>query len=142
MQVVVGHHGSDDQGVAVGVMNEVNIIIAKGDVVVFPLEVFYRPPIQVVDISEQPLPCFLGIAVSGLARLSIEMRSAKDSLDLAMGLRFRTVILRSHPSVIDIVLQVPATDELLYLIFEGDALSVVWPISLWNRQYLLWFLLE
>ena len=43
MHVIVGHHCSDEQGVALGVMNEVSITIAKGDVVVFPVEVFYRP---------------------------------------------------------------------------------------------------
>ena len=32
------------------------------------------------------------------------------------------VILRSRPFVVDIVLQVPETNELLYLIFKGNAL--------------------
>ena len=30
--------------------------------------------------------------------------------------------MRLRPPIIDIILEVPATDELLYLVFEGDAL--------------------
>ena len=60
--------------------------------------------------------------VSSLAPFSSKMRSAKDSPYLVWGLYFWLVILRSHPPVIDIVLQVPVTYELLYLIFDDDAL--------------------
>ena len=65
---------------------------------------------------------FLGIAISGPVRLSSEMGFAKDSPNLAWGLRFRWVILRSRPPIADIVLQVPTVNELLYLIFKGDTL--------------------
>ena len=90
--------------------------------IIFPIEMFYRPLVQVIDISERPFPRFSGLAVSGPARLSSKMGSAKDSLDLVWGLHCRMVILRSHPPVVDIVLQVLATNELLYLIFKGNAL--------------------
>ena len=42
MHVIIGHYCSNDQGIAVRVMNEMSIIIAEDDVVVFPLEVFNR----------------------------------------------------------------------------------------------------
>ena len=98
------------------------ITISKPDVIVFSLKMFYRSLVQVVDISEQSVPCFPGIAVSGPKRLSNELKPTEDSLNLAWGLHFLSVILWSRPPVIDIVLQVPATDKLLYLILQGDAL--------------------
>ena len=75
-----------------------------------------------MDIGERPIPCFPDIAILGPTRLPNKIRSIKDRLDLAWGLWFGPVILRSHPPVIDIILEVPATDELLYLVFERDAL--------------------
>ena len=51
-----------------GVMDKVCITISKGDVIIFPLEMFCRPLVQVVDISERLIPCFLGIAVLGVAK--------------------------------------------------------------------------
>ena len=116
MQVVVGPHGSDDSSVIMGVMDEVSITIAKGDIVIFPLEMFYSLLVQVVDISEWHFPCFLGIAVSNPAHFSNKMGSAKDSSDLMWGLHYRTVILLSHPPIIDVILQVSMVDEFLYLI--------------------------
>ena len=79
MQVVVGPHGSDDLSVVMGVMDEVSITIATSDIIIFPLEVFYRPLVQVVDISEQPFPCFPGIAVSNPPHFSNKMGSTEDS---------------------------------------------------------------
>ena len=109
MHIVVSHHCKDDA---------TRIIIAVGDVVILPLEVFYRLLVQVVDIIERSLPRFPGIEVSVPSRLSSEMGSAKGSPDLSWGLPFlRLLILLSRPLVVDVVLQVPATDELLYLIF-------------------------
>ena len=122
MHVVVGHHCSNDEGLAVGVADKVSITINEANAIILLLEVFCRPLVQVVDINKWYFPCFPGVVVSGPTRLSREIGFTKDSLDLAWGLCCRTVILRSHPPVIDIVLQVPAANELLYLIFEGDAL--------------------
>ena len=97
-------------------MNEVNITIAEVDVVIFPLEVFYRPLVQIVDISEWPLSRFPGIVVSSPMRLSSEMRSARDIPDFKRGLRLCPIIMRSRPPIIDVVSQVPAIYELIYLI--------------------------
>ena len=103
-------------------MDEVCITIFKGDVVVFPLELFCRPFVQVMDIGEWPLLCFPDIAVLGPTHLPDEMRSTKDRLDLTWGLRFWSIVLRSCPPVINVILKVPATNKLLYLIFKDDAL--------------------
>ena len=104
------------------VMDEVCITISKGDVVVFPLEMFCMLLVRVVDISEQPIPYFPNVAVLGPTCLPDEVRSTEDSPDLAWGLHFRLAILQSCPSVINIILQVPATNKLIYLIFQGDTL--------------------
>ena len=85
-------------------MDEVGITISKDDVIIFPLEIFCRPLVQVVDISEQPISYFLDIEVLGPSRLSSDVGSAKDSSDLAWGIHFWSVILQSHPPIIDIIL--------------------------------------
>ena len=82
MNIFIGRHCCDDQGITVGVMNEVSITITEGDVIPFPLEVFYRSFVQVVDINEWPLSRFSGIAVLGPMHLSCKIGFAKDSPDL------------------------------------------------------------
>ena len=56
-----------------GVIDEVCITIFEGDVVIFPFEMFYRLLVQVVDISERPIPCFLNVAVLGTTCLPGEV---------------------------------------------------------------------
>ena len=87
-----------------GVMDEAYITISEGDVIIFPLEMFYRPLVQVVDISERPVPCFSGIVVSSAPRPSSKVRFIEDCPNLVWGLHFWSVILRSRPPIIDIVL--------------------------------------
>ena len=52
MYVVVGHHCCDDQGVAIGVMDEVCITFSESDIFVLPIELLYRLVIHTVDIGE------------------------------------------------------------------------------------------
>ena len=87
MHFIIGHHYSNDQGFAVRMMHAMSITIAEGDVVILPLEVFYRPLVQVVDISERPLLRFWSIAVSGPTRLPSEMSSTKDGPNFVWGFR-------------------------------------------------------
>ena len=122
MYIIIGHHRSNDQGVAVGMMHTINITIAKDDVIIFSLEILYKPLVQVIDISEQPLLCFLVKAVLGPMCLSSEMWFAKDGPEFAWGLHLWSIILLFRPLVMDVVLQVPAADEIFYLIFQGEAL--------------------
>ena len=103
-------------------MDEVCITISEGDVVVFLLEIFCRLFVQVVDISEWPIPRFPDVEVSGPMRLHSEMRSTEDSLNLAWGLCFWSTIIRSCSPIINIILQVPVMNKLLYLVFQGDTL--------------------
>ena len=104
------------------VMDGVCITIFEGDVVFFPLEMFYRSLVQIVDINEWPIPCFPDVAVLGPMHFLSEVRFAEDSLDLEWGLHCRSIILRSRPPIIHIILQVLMLDKLLYLIFQGDTL--------------------
>ena len=46
----------------------------------------------------------------------------EDRLDLVWGPCFWSIILWYCPPVIDIILKVATTDELLYLVFKGDEL--------------------
>ena len=80
---MIGHHCNNDQGVAVGMMHMMSIIITKGDVIILPLEVLCRPLVQVINISERSLLRFSGIAVSGPMCLSCEMWSTKDGPNFA-----------------------------------------------------------
>ena len=66
-----------------GVMDEVCITISKGDVVIFPFELFCRPLVQVVYIGELSISYFSIVAVLGPTRLTGEMRSTEDRLYLA-----------------------------------------------------------
>ena len=122
MYIIIVLNCSNDQSVAMRMMHTTSITIPEDDVAIFPLEVLYRPLVQVIDSSELPLPRFSGIAVSGPTCLSSEIWSAKDGPDFAWGLRLWLIILRPRLFVIDVVLQVPATDDILYLIFKGDVL--------------------
>ena len=105
-----------------GVMDEVCITFFETDVVIFPLELLPRPLVQAGDIGEQPILCLPDVTVLRSTCFPCEMRSAEDYPDLAWGLYFRSIILWPHPSVIDVILEVPVVDELLYLVFEGDVL--------------------
>ena len=55
-------------------------------------------------------------------RLPNEMRSVEDRLDLAWGFCFRFVNFWPCTPIVDVILEVLTTNELLYPIFEGDAL--------------------
>ena len=65
-----------------GVMDEVCITISEGDVIIFLLDLFYRPLIQVVDIGEWLIPCFPDVVVLGPMCLPNKMRSAENRPDL------------------------------------------------------------
>ena len=66
-----------------GVMDEVCITFFEGDVIVFPLELLCKLLVQVVDIGERFIPCFLDVAILGPTRLTGEMRFSKDRMNLA-----------------------------------------------------------
>ena len=68
-------------------------------------------PLCLPDVTVLRPTCFLG-----------EIGSAKERLDLAWGFGFRSIILRPNPPIVDVVLEVPAVNELIDLILGGDAL--------------------
>ena len=105
-----------------GVMDEVYITFSESDVIDFPLKLLCWPLVQTVDIGKWPILCLSGVMVSCPTHLLREMRSAEDRPDLAWGLYFRFAILWPCHSVVDVILEVLTTNELLYLILEGDAL--------------------
>ena len=121
MNVVVGHNRSNDQCLAMGVIDEVCITYSESEVIIFPFELLCRLLIHAVDIGERPILRLPDVTVLDPTCLLGEVRTAKDRLDFTWGLYFRSVILRPRPPIIDVILEVPAVNELLYLIFEGDA---------------------
>ena len=86
-----------------------------------PFELLCRPLIHPQDIGEWPILRLPDVTVLCPTCLPGEMRTAEDRLNLAWGLYFKSVILRPCPPVVDVVLKVPAANELLNLILEGDA---------------------
>ena len=53
---------------------------------------------------------------------SAEVRFVEDRPDFMWGLCLKCIILRPGPPVVNVVLEVPAVDEFLDLIFECNAL--------------------
>ena len=121
MSVAVGHHHRDDQSIAVGVVDEVCIILFESDVVVLPFKLLYRPFVHAVDIGKRfllRLPDIVFLCPTGFFR---EMRSAEDRPDFAWEFDLKSIIMRPSPPVVDVMLEVSVTDEFLNLILEGDA---------------------
>ena len=105
-----------------GVMDEVCITFSESDIVIFPLELLCRSFIHVVDIGELPIIRLPKIMVLRPTSLPGEVRTTKDRPDLAWRFFFTSVILWPRPPVVDVVLEVPATNELFNLVFEGETL--------------------
>ena len=122
MHIVVGHHRLDDQSVAVRVVDEVCITFFESNVVIFHLELLYRPLVHAVDIGEWPLFRLSDVSFLRPTRFSGEVRSTKDRLDFLWGFCLRCIILWPGPPVINGVLEVPAVDEFLNLILKCNAL--------------------
>ena len=122
MHVVIDHHSCDDQSDTIGVVDEVCITFSKSDVVILPLELLCRSLVHVVDIGEWP---FLRLSVVSFLcpmHLSSQVRSAEDRPDFVWGLCLRSIILWPSPPVVNVVLEVLATDKFLDLILECDTL--------------------
>ena len=122
MQVIIGHYSCDDQSVTMGVMDEVCIIFSESDVIIFPLELFCRSFIHTVDIGEWPFLRLTNVTILHPMRLLGEVRTVEDRPDFTWGLCFRSGILRPRPPIVNVILEAPTMNELLYLIFEGNAL--------------------
>ena len=84
-------------------------------------ELLRRPLIHIVDIGERNILCLQDVTVLHPMRLPGKIRT-EDRPDLAWGLCFRSVILWPCHPVIDVILEVPTMNELLYLVLEGDSL--------------------
>ena len=122
MYIVVGHHGRDDQCVAVRVVNMVCISITEGDVVHLPFELLRRPLVQTVNVGERSLPGFSDVAVLGSPRLFGEVRPTKDCFDFVKRFCLVLATMQLGSSVVDIVLEIPIADEFLNLILKHDTL--------------------
>ena len=75
-----------------------------------------------MDIGERPVLRLPDVMILHPTIFPGKMRSVEDHPDLVWGFCFSSIILRPCPPVVDVVLEVPMTNELLDLILEGDAL--------------------
>ena len=85
MNVVVGHLRYNDQGVTMGVMDEVCITFSESDVVTFPLELLCRSLVQDMDIGDRPIFCLPTVTALSPTRLPSKIRFAKDRPNLLWG---------------------------------------------------------
>ena len=120
MYIVVGHHGRDNQYVAVSMMNVACISITKGDVVHIPSELLRKPLVQAINVGEWSILGLFNIAVLGSSHLSGEVRPAKDGPDFVKRFCLVLVTVRLGYPITDVVLEVPITNEFLNLFLKHD----------------------
>ena len=105
-----------------GVADKVYITFFENDVIIFPLELLCRPLVHTVGIGERPFLRFSDVSFLRPTLFSGEVRFTEDRPDFVWGLCLKCIILRSGPPVVNVVLEVPATNEFLDLILECNAL--------------------
>ena len=80
-----------------------------------------RPLVRRAPCLNQPFPSLFEVAVLGSLRLPGEVRSTEDGFDFVRRSRLALVLMGLGAPVADVVLEVSLSDELLNLVFEGDA---------------------
>ena len=93
-------------------MDKVCITLSENDVAVLPLELLCMPLVCVANIDEQPLLCLSNMTILCPKCFPSEIRPTKDCPDLALGFCFRYLVLRPGPPIINVVLEIPAVNEL------------------------------
>ena len=102
--------------------NIVCISFTEDDVFHLPSKLLCKSLVQRVCVREWFYPCFSDIAVLGSLRLSSEVQLAKDGPDFTRRSYLTLVSARLSASVLNLILEVPISDEFLDLISEHDAL--------------------
>ena len=120
--VVVGYHGLNNQCVAMRVANVMCILIIEGDIVHLPSELFGRLLVRRVHTHERSFLCFSEIEILGSSRLPGEVRSTENGPDFTRWSHLVLVVARLGASIVDVVLEIPFTDEFFDLILEHNAL--------------------
>ena len=98
------------------------ISVIESNVVHLSFQLLHRLLVQTMKVGEQSILSLLNIAVSGSFHFFGEVRSAKDGPNFARRFYRVLVIALLSSSVMDVVPEVPITDEFLDLILEHNAL--------------------
>ena len=122
MYVIVGHHGLDDQCITVRVTNVTCILFTEGDSVRLSSNLFGRLLVGRARGRDLLFPSLSEVAILGSSRFPDEVRSVKDSSNLAMRSCLTLVLAELGAPVTDVVLEVPFLDEFFNLILECDAI--------------------
>ena len=92
-------------------------------------KLFGRPPVGRACCRNRPFSDFSEVAVLGSSHFSGEMWSAEDSSDHMGRFCLLSVLAGLGTLVVDVILEVPLSDEFLILSLSAMHSSVVWPIS-------------
>ena len=121
MYVVVGYHGLDNQCIVVQMASVARVSLTEGDIFHFTPSLLGRPLVGKAHGHNRPFLGLYEVAVLGSSRLPGEVQSAEDGSDFAMRSCLALVLMGLGAPVVDVVLEVSISDELLNLVFEGDA---------------------
>ena len=142
MYVVVGYHGLDNQCIVVQMANMTRVSFTEGDIFHLTSSLLGRPLVGRAHGRNRPFHGLSEVAVLGSSRLPGEIQSAEDGSDFARRSSFSLILIGLGAPVADVVLEVSSWMSFSILSLRAMHSSVVWPTSLWYRQYLFWFLFE
>ena len=111
MYVVVGHHGLDDQCITVWVTNVTCVLFTEGDIVRLSSDLFGKLLVGRARCRDQPFPGLSEVAILASLNFSGEVWFAEDSSDLVRRSCLVLVLAGLGAPVVDIVLEVPFSNE-------------------------------
>ena len=121
MYVVIGYYGLDNQCIVVRMADVTRFSLTESDIFCLTSSLLGRPLVERAHGSNRPFPGFSEVAILGSPGLLCEVRSAEDGSDFAGRFCLALVLVGLDPPVADVIMKVSLSDELLNLVFEGDA---------------------
>ena len=124
MYVVIGYHGLDNQCIAIQMADVTCVSLTESDIFRLTSSLLGRPLVGRAHGRNRPFPGLSEVAVMGFLRLPGEVWSAEDGSDCARHAGrscLELVLVGLGTTVADVILEVSLSDELLNLVFEGDA---------------------
>ena len=119
----------DDQCITVRVTNVTCVFFTEEDIVRLTSDLFGRPLVRRACGRDRAFPGLSEVAVLGSSHFLSEVRSTKDSSDLARRSCLVLVLTGLGALVADVVLEVPLSGEFLISSLSAMHSSVVWPAS-------------
>ena len=97
------------------------VSFTEGDIFRLTPSLLGRPLVGRAHSCNRPFPCLSDLAVLGSSHLPCEVWSSEDGSDFARRSCLALVLMGLGVLVADVVMEVSLSNELLNLIFEGDA---------------------